>query len=257
MSRVLFTALLTAVLVAGGCADADEPAASPAPERRTSTQGTASPEPEPPASATPSNGARSSGHQGAPRHGHKIAPTMVPAARPDGSRAHLLTAGRMPALGDGLTWSVAATEPETTDPTGACQKTSLVDIGAVHSVRRVFSGPESSGVEARQIVARFADRKSAWRAEQVLRAWRDDCESRLDYPRKDVGPLEEVATEPGIAGHYRLTYGSRRSTDAAGLGMVRIGAWLTIVEISATSDVYPTDWNPARRAVRKIATTFA
>ena len=182
---------------------------------------------------------------------------MVPAARPDGSRAHLLTAARMPALGQGLAWSVASTQPETPGPTGACQKTSLVDIGAVHSVLRVFAGPRGSGVEARQIVARFADHKSAWRAEQVLRAWRDDCESRLDYPRKAVGPLEEIATQPAISGHYRLTYGSRRATDAAGLGMVREGRWLTIVEIRAGSDVYPTAWNPARRAARKIATTFA
>jgi hypothetical protein len=163
----------------------------------------------------------------------------------------------MPALGEGLAWSVAATEPETPDPTGACQKTSLLDIGAVRAVRRVFAGPDESGVGARQIVARFADPSSAWRAEQVLRSWRDDCESRLDYPRKEVGPLQELATDPGTAGHYRLTYGSRRSSDAAGLGMVREGAWLTIVEITASSDVYPADWNPARRAARRIASTFA
>ena len=257
MSRVLLPALLVAILVAGGCGDADVPAASPAPQEREDAQGSASPAPEPTAAATSTSQPGSTAHQRPRRPGRKIAPTILPAARRDGSRAHLLTAHRMPALGEGLAWSVAATEPESPDPTGACQKTSLLDIGAVHAVRRVFAGPAKSGVEARQIVARFADRKSAWRAEQVLRSWRDDCESRLDYPRKDVGPLEEVTTAPGSAGHYRLTYGSRRSSDAAGLGMVREGAWLTIVEITAGSDVYPTDWNPARRAVRKIATTFA
>jgi hypothetical protein len=257
VTRVLLPALLAAVLVAGGCAGADGPDASPAPRKSEPTESTGTPAAEPtagtPAAAEPS----STAHQRTRKPGRKIAPTLVPAARPDGSWAHLLTADRMPALGDGLAWSVAATEPETADPTGACQKTSLVDIGAVHAVRRDFAGPEDSGVEARQIVARFADRRSARRAQEVLLAWRDDCEARLDYPRKDVGPLEEVATEPGVGGHYRMTYGSRRASDAAGLGMVRTGNWLTIVEIRAAIEVYPSDWNPARRAVRKIATTFA
>ncbi len=244
--------------MAGGCGGADDPAASPAPKKREHTAAPSDPSPTATASASPTQ--REPRQAGERRHrkpGRKIEPTLVPSARPDGSWGHLLSADRMPGLGDGLTWSVAATEPERSDPTGACQKTSLVDIGAVRAVRRVFAGPADSGVEARQIVARFADPRSALRAQKVLTAWRDDCEERLDYPRKEVGPMEEVTTEPGVGGSYHLTYGSRRQTDAAGLGIVRTGAWLTIVEISADSEVYPTDWNPARRAVRKIATTFA
>jgi hypothetical protein len=248
--------LLAAVLLAGGCADSEpatsagRPASEPSPSATApSSEPAPTPSPDPGAAEPTSRPAKRSG-------GHKIAASQLPAARRDGTWQHLLTAARLPALGEDLPWKVSGTDPEAADPTGACQKTSLVDIGAVHAVRRDFAGPAGSGVAARQIVAKFADRRSARFAEQVLRSWRDDCERRLDYPRKDVGPLEEIATEAGVAGHYALTYGSRRTVAAAGTGIVRNGAWLTIVDITADGDDYPTGWNPARRAARRIAATF-
>ena len=157
--------------------------------------------------------------------GQKIAPTLLPSARRGrlpAAPAHRRPAAR-PRRRPGLVGG-RHRRPRHPSPTGACQKTSLVDIGAVHAVRRDFAGPDGSGVAARQIVAKFADAKSAWRAEQVLRAWRDDCEERLDYPRKDGRPAgRRSRPTPAAAGHYRLTYGSRRATDAAGTGIVRNG----------------------------------
>jgi hypothetical protein len=177
-------------------------------------------------------------------------------ARPDGAWGHLLAADRMPAPAGAVTWTVAGTSPEGGEPTGACQKTALVDLGAIRAVRRDFTGPEDSTFRARQVVARFADPRSAWRASEVLASWREDCATRLGYPRTDVGAMEEVATEPGSAGRYPLTYGTRRHLQAAELGIVRTGRWLTVIEIAADSDAFPADHHPARRAVRKIAATF-
>jgi hypothetical protein len=163
----------------------------------------------------------------------------------------------MPAARGAVVWTAAGTRPEDGSPTGACQKTSLVDLGAVRAVRRDYAGDGDSTFRARQVVARFADARSAWRAGEVLASWRDDCAERLDYPRTDVGPMEEVATEPASSGRYPLTYGSRRSQETAELGIVRKGRWLTVIEIAADHESYPDDHRPGRRAVRRIAATFA
>jgi len=253
--RALFPTLLAAVLVTGGCAADDPTTSTPAPARTSPAEPTqaASPTEQPATEPTEQKPRRHRSRGG----GKKIAPTPLPSARRSTPAQHLLSAARLPALGDDLAWTVVDTNAEASEPTGACQKTSLFDIGALQALRREYAGPDGSGVAARQTVAKYADAKSAWRAEQVVRAWRDDCEERLDYRRKDVGPLAEVATDATAAGHYRLSYGSRRATDAAGTGIVRNGRWLTIVEITAASDDYPTGWSPARRAVRRIAATFA
>jgi len=115
-------------------------------------------------------------------------------------------------------------------------------------VSRTFTAAD--GLAATQVVARFADAKSAWRAHQVLTAWRDDCESRV--ARSQIGPLEPITVHTGTADGYR---GSVR-TRAGSLGILRAGDYLTVVEITASDDRYPTSWDPARKAVRRIARTF-
>lgn len=245
MSRVLVPAVLTAALLAGGCGGVDAPPS--AAEHRT-------PGAEPMASATAGETPPSTPR---PKHrdgGHKIAPTQLPVARADGSRQHLLDAATLPAYADGLAWTVRATGPERTRPVGACQKATFVDIGAMHAVRRAFTGPEGSAVRVRQVVARFADAKSAWRAHEVLRSWRDGCEEWLDAPHPDVSPMEDVETDAGDAGRYRAVYGPRKDTDASGLGIVRKGRWLSIVALTADGDEFAAGWT--RRAVRRIAATF-
>ena len=260
--RVLLPALLTAVLLAGGCGDADEVPSAGGERRQHDAQGSRSPKPTPtPTEPAPTQtGAAqhlAAGSQSAePEEGEtKIAPTQLPAARPGGARSHLLGASTLPQVDDDTDWTVRATGKETSHPVGKCQKTPLVDIGAMTAVRRAFAGPDGEGLRARQVVARFADPKSAWRAHQVLRAWRDDCEERLDYPTKEVGPMQAVDLDAGAGGHYRATYGPKKDTDASGLGIVRTGRWLSIVAITATQDDYPASWT--RRAVRRIAATFA
>jgi hypothetical protein len=173
---------------------------------------------------------------------------------------HLLTADRMPALSDGLAWTVRATAPD--DPAraeavGACQKTALSAIGAVEAVRRTFDA--AGGIAATQVVARFADARSAWRAHEVLASWHDDCEERLTFPHVEVGRLKEVRVRAGTGEGYRASYGREAPArrQASGLGILRTGSYLTLVEITARPDDYPDGWDPARVAVRRISRTFA
>ena len=258
--RALIPAVLAAVLLAGGCSDA--PSAEPETTREQGARATGSPDPAPSSpTAKPSPGQQDRGTQeqgdrkgkGAKDDGRKIAPSALPMARPDGSRTHLLTAETLPPVGKAA-WTVAATGPESSRRVGACQQASLVDIGALHAVIRVFTGPDDDGPRSRQLVARFADGKSAWRAHEVLRAWRAECEDHLDRPRTDVGPMERVDLDSARAGHYRATFGPKKDTDAAGLGIVRAGRWLSVVEVTSAADDFPEDWT--RRAVRRIAATF-
>jgi hypothetical protein len=165
----------------------------------------------------------------------------------------------MPGLGDGVLWTVRSTAPE--DPTGgqavgACQKTALGTIGAVSAVRRVFEAP--GGITATQVVARFADSRSAWRAHQVLVAWRDDCAERLAYPHAEVGPLRPLRLETGTGETYRAAYGAEAQARqrATGFGILRTHDHLTIVEVNTGPGDYPDDRDPTRVAVRRISRTF-
>ena len=181
-------------------------------------------------------------------HGRKVG-ALEPRARAT-TAEHLLDADRLPTVGE-RAWAVDATGPEDPDrdpAVGTCQKTLLGTIGAVETVRRTYTAADR--VSATQVVARFADARSAWRAHQVLVAWRDDCAERVD--RADVGPMEPVTVHTGTAESYR-TAARRR---AAGLGILRTGSYLTVVEVTARSESYPDSWDPARMALRRVARTF-
>jgi hypothetical protein len=264
--RVRLTSLLALTLAAtlalGGCGSNDAPDAAPAQPTSPPSSPASSPD-----GATESP---STGPSVAPSPGE---PTARPSARPSGRKTgalsprprarltdeHLLTADRMPGLGNEVVWTVRATAPE--DPAnapavGACQKTALGTIGAVSAVRRAFEAP--GGITATQVVARFADSRSAWRAHQVLTAWRDDCAERLAYPHAEVGPLRPLRVETGTGETYRAAYGARARDRqrATGFGILRTDDYLTIVEINAGPGDYPDERDPARVAVRRISRTF-
>lgn len=164
----------------------------------------------------------------------------------------------MPSLARDLRWVVESDRAEHAESVGACQEASLESIGAVTAIRRTY-GTGDGSARAIQVVARFADRVSAWRAHEVLDAWRADCEERLAYPRKAIGPMETVVVEAGIGASYAAAYGPKSvlKGQIAGFGIVRQGEYLSIVEIISGAQRYPTGWDPARAAVRRIAHTFA
>lgn len=101
----------------------------------------------------------------------------------------------------GAAWSVEGTGGEAGRMTSDCQRATLRDIGAMETRVRDFA---ADGPAAAQAVSRFGDAKSAWRAEQVMIAWREDCADELQ--RRD-----------------------------AALGTVRHGAWLSVVEVAGLS----------------------
>ncbi|MGB0099275.1 MAG: hypothetical protein WBP61_03255 [Nocardioides sp.] len=175
----------------------------------------------------------------------------IPADPPERSavRTHLLDPERLPALA-GREWKVRpGLGHSDAAAVGACQKTPLNTLGAVATGHRHFTA--GRGIRATQVVARFVDPRSAWRAHQVLRAWRADCEERVTHVA--VGPLEPVYVRTGTADTYRASY---PRSGAAGIAMHRSGAYLTIVEVTATPPRYPASWDPVRKAVRRIARTF-
>lgn len=243
----LLAVTLTALLAVGACGSvqsesATPPAASPtdsAPAAKPSQTATAEPDPSP---SSPAPSAK-------PRHHgrHKVG-SLGPNARPKPKSlvaAHLLAADELPPLGGDWTARNAADEPTV----GACQKTPLSTIGALESAQRTYV---ADGATAVQVVARFGDSKSAWRAHEVLAAWRADCAERLGNPASSVGPLEDVWVPTGTGASYRSAY--RKST--AGLGILRTGEYLTLVEITAGPSSYPAGWEPVRVAVRRVARTF-
>lgn len=251
--RVALPALLAAVLLAGGCGG--QPAAEPAepPAEAAPRQSRTADPPEPTATPTPTReegGGREQGTKRKPR-GVKVAPAL-PLARADGARAHLLSVDTLPAVGDAA-WTERSTKAEGSRLVGACHRATLVDVGALHAVLRVFTGSEGSGLRSRQAIARYADAKSAWRAHQVLRAWRADCEEHLADPA-EVGPMEKVTLDDGTGGRYLVTVGRPKDADDRALGIVRHGRWLAAVEIRVADGEVPAAWT--RRAVRRIAATF-
>ncbi len=252
----IFVVSLAAALVLAGCGtSSDDPDAS---TRRPATHASRTPtthpggsggsgRPEPGASLQPSAPLSSAGS--AQRHRRHKVGSLQPRMRLT-TAAHLLDADTLPAVGE-RTWTVAATGPE--DPghdaaVGACQKTVLDTIGAIETVRRSFTAPGRAG--ATQVVARFADARSAWRAHQVLISWQEDCAERVDGA--DVGPVRSVTVPAGTGDSYRTAAGKH----ASGLGILRSGPFLTLVEVTTGGDDYPDRRDPARAAVRRIARTF-
>jgi hypothetical protein len=253
-STLLAAVTLTAALALAACGPDDggpdhaaaAPAPVPTPPSDPASTTSASPE------GTPSSEPSSGPSREPARHGGRHKTGALPPRHRTGAHpldTHLLDADLLPSVG-GRAWTIAASGPEDGGRVvGACQKTALGPIGAVEAVRRTFAADD--GVTAAQVVARFADPKSAWRAHEVLVAWREDCATRLAHAT--VGPLEPVSVRTGAADSYRGSYARSR---AAGLGILRTGSYLTVVEVTARSDRYPTSWDPARVAVRRIARTF-
>ena len=235
--------LAAAISLAGCGSDSGTPDSAPAPaDEPTRTRAPAArPSATPAASRTPEAAPETTASRSAKRHKvGELAP--LPRAAAD---THLLDADRLPTF-DGHTWRLSSTDHP--GAVGACQKTELETIGAVEAVSRRFTADD--GLAAVQVVARFPDAKTAWRAHEVLVAWREDCEERVRD--STVGPLQPVTVTAGTADSYLGSFRTR----AAGLGILRSGSYLTLVEVAAGREDYPTKWDPARVAVRRIARTF-
>jgi hypothetical protein len=163
--------------------------------------------------------------------------------------SHLLATDAMPTAG--AAWSNTATVTDDLSILGPCHVTSLVDIGALTAVRRTWASTAGSSGSPRavQVVARFADGQSAWRAHQVLRSWHQDCTADDDL---DVTAMRTVSVSAGVGTAYRVGQGAR----ATDLGILRKGSWLSVVVLVAPSAHIPQHSSLARTAVKRIASTY-
>ena len=263
LTSPLLLTLAALALVASGCGSTDDTrpltAAPPHPPKAAHAARDGhqqAPAATPTASAHRSTGTKAKAPAAAQAPaGRRPVAGSHPAARTSPLEAHLLTAAQVPALTRGTDrsgWTLGATGPEDSVSVGACQKTSLETIGAVTAVRRTFTPAGDARGTATQVVARFADRKSAWRAHEVLRSWHEDCEA-------EVGPLRTVEVGAGTGENYRVRYAATGPARArlAAFGIVAHGAYLSVVEITAVRRDFPADKAPARVAVRRISRSFA
>jgi len=187
----------------------------------------------------------------------------VVADRPAGLRGLLLTADELPAMHGGTDWRVERTTKEGDQPFGRCQLTSLTAIGATAALVRTFSSAGPDDVGAAQVVAEFADPKSAWRSLEVLKSWRDKCAARLGAG-SSVSSLATVGCSPATGHRYVVgtsmsgtTSSGTTSTGKAfeGIGLVRKASRISMVLFSAhgSSYTYPAGREPETRAVKVIA----
>jgi hypothetical protein len=129
----------------------------------------------------------------------------------------LLTAEELPAVGNGVGWKAVRTNSrEPRGLAGTCHRFGMLSIGAMRVAHRDFAPADGGDAgHANELVATFADAKTAWRAFEVLKSWRDDCDARLGrWTQHDVGPMRAVLTGTGEAHSYLLTYGP--AEDSAG-----------------------------------------
>ncbi len=159
--------------------------------------------------------------------------------------AHLLAADKMPTAGSD--WRGVDTT-DSDEVLGPCHLTSLVDIGALSAARRTWSA-SGSWPRAVQVVARFADNKSAWRAHEVLDSWQDDCATHVSGT---VGSRRAVGVATGVAEAYRVDQGDR----ATDLGIVRKGEYLSVVSLVAPASQLPASSASMKAALKRIAATF-
>ncbi len=168
-----------------------------------------------------------------------------------GLAARLLTADELPGVNDETSWTVDTTGAEDGRTTGACQRFDLVSLGASEAVVRTFTSNQDT-VEAAQVVARFADDKSAWRAHRVLTSWRKKCAEQVDASDVEVGELRALDVSVGNADAYVVRYGEAGAEDQhwAGAGISRRGPLLSLVQIDLVGQDYnyPAGEEPAALA---------
>ena len=258
------------LLLVSGCGgpssdQADEPASDAASSPSTPTSSPAgespaasqTPTPTPTPSASPTKPSASTSAS---------ASSTSPGPTQGGSlRDRLLTARELPGFNAEFRWQEASTGavgPNTSF--GTCQRFGIMSIGAERAVVRRFAaavgGQAARNDRAGELVASFADAKTARRAYAVLTAWRARCADRLKrYRTSDVGGLQKVTVPGGTAGWYLLTYGPvPGDPDAQFLdaqGMTLVGSRIAMVSMVLAGQDY--NYEPGREpmvaALRRAA----
>lgn len=198
-------------------------------------------------------------------------PTQTkPSARPDRARkgtARLLTAREMPGFNESFRWRVGSTRTrEDRRPFGTCHRFPMMSVGATEVAVRGYEpvGP-ADGVTAAHLVADFVDPKTAQRAYEVLKSWREQCADQLRrrYDRVEVNGLQSVEI-PGSGGAtagnwYLLVYGPASGERDAGYfdaqGFTRVGSTISVLQMRLVGQDYnyPSGREPMVQAVTTAA----
>ena len=177
-----------------------------------------------------------------------------------GLEARLLSPDEMAGANEETVWEAAASGPENGRTTGSCQRFDLVSLGASEAVVRAFTSNQDT-VEAVQVVAEFADAKSAWRAHQVLKKWRSTCADRIDAADVSVSDLRALPVSVGHGDSYVVRYGDAGAEDQhwAGVGISRRGPLLSLVQIDLVGQDYnyPAGEEPASLAAMSALADLA
>lgn len=176
-------------------------------------------------------------------------------------RARLLDAEEMPGVTDDLAWTAGSTatrEPE--ELAGTCHRFAMLSIGAMRVAHRDYAAADGSDARADELVASFADAKTAWRAFEVLKSWQSDCDETLSrWEHHEVGPLRTVLAGPGEAHSYLLTYGpadgAADSSHFDAEGFVMVGNRIAVLRIDyvGQDNPYAEGEDPVTTAVRAAA----
>lgn len=223
--RMLFLAAVALMLPLSGCAAVTEPADVPEPRAAVSRdeaneRESARAEPADAAVTAPKDAADST-------NGDAAAGTADAASARASLRDRLLDAHELPIL-DETSWSEARTSNrEPSALAGTCHHFEMLTIGAGRVAYREFAAADGGAARTTQLVAQFADAKTAWRAFEVLKSWREDCEEELTkYDHSQVGELTRVDAGGSDALRYLVRYGpagddaSVEYLDAQGLALV-------------------------------------
>lgn len=204
----------------------------------------------------------------APTVSESSAPSPTPAPSPTSSgpvtlEDRLLTADEVPGFNEQFAWSdgtTSGTEPATL--AGTCHQFEMLSIGATDVAYRDYQPDQGTNSAASELVAEFADEKTAGRAFEVLTAWRERCDKALSkYDSHQVGALQDVPVD-GIdrtAHWYMLTYGPAEGDaeavyfDAEGLALV--GRRIAVVRMALIGQDhnYDAGEEPMVRAVQAAA----
>lgn len=153
----------------------------------------------------------------------------------------LLPAAALTSSSSGRTWTVVHTElHEPRALAGSCHRFPLVSVGAIRVAHRAYAlgQPRAPRATAEHVVARFADPRTAWRAHEVLLAWRADCDEMLD-DRPGVR-LSELHRVDG-AHRYAVAW-SPDGADGSGarvredVALVRVRSRVALVRVTTASD---------------------
>jgi len=174
-------------------------------------------------------------------------------AEPDGGLTdRLLPATALTSPSRDLGWRVLHTElHEPRALAGSCHRFPLVSVGEIRVAHRAYSlgKPRAPRATAEHVVARFADPRTAWRAQEVLLAWQADCgETLADLPGVRLSALHDVDEAQRYA--IAWTPDTSRSRVREDVALVRVSNRVALVRVTAPASDRDTGRQAVTAAVR-------